>query len=67
MGVLTEKQDKAVANVMKAINGLFNVKPPLTPTEAREILKDFQHDLEIMLVKIESMEAMGVDMDRRPE
>lgn len=58
---------KATTNVQDALNDLFAIRPALTPREARKLLEEFKRDLDIMLDRIDEMEAMGVPPDFRLE
>lgn len=58
---------QATENVQKALNDLFGIRPVLTPREARELLKQFQTDIDIMLAMVDEMEKMGVPPDFRAE
>lgn len=56
---------QAAANVHKALNDLFAIRPGLTTREARTLLEQFKQDIEIMLDQVDRMEAMGVPPDFR--
>jgi hypothetical protein len=60
-------KDQAISNVYKAFNELFSIRPVLTPREAREILKGFRQDIDVMLHNIDAMELSGIPLDHRPE
>ena len=46
---------QATENVQKALNDLFGIRPALMLREARELLKQFQTDIDIMLAMVDEM------------